>query len=614
MVTWRERTFYIDEEPVVFRCGSIHYFRSLPEKWHELLLKLKQCGMNAVETYCAWNVHEPRSGEFDFSGRWDVERFIEIAQELGLYVIVRPGPYICGEWEFGGIPAWLLKDEGFRFRTEDGAYLKYVQRYMDQLMPRLVKHMQTRGGNIVMFAAENEYGSFGNSSSYMDRCAQMLRDYGVDVPIVTADGCTAMYLDGGKADNSLVTINFGYSQGTVEPQHTKALWNLQPDAPAFHMEHWIGAMCHWGEELKTYAPELVAQEIEAHLQQNMSFNMYMFHGGTNFGFYNGANAFFSDPDNILRRVYCSDITSYDYDALLTEWGEITPKYLQVQQVMSKYLNTKLPVPEPVPVMALGDIPLTQSADLFANLDRIGQHHTSAAIHHMEYYDQSYGYILYRTHLRPNENVWLLAVVGLADRAHIFFNGIWRGTLERNQKETYLRAEGWLDEGGTLDILVENQGRVNFATMMDHGDRKGILEHVYVGQRGGPCQILYNWEVYTLPMEHLENLAYGELSEQKHPVFYRGTFEAQEKKDCFVHLEHFVKGFVVVNGFNLGRYWNVGPQLSLYLPGTLLKDTNEIVVFAEEPTVTPVVSIRDYHILDALRTEEGPKTVTSGVDE
>ncbi|MBR5529817.1 MAG: beta-galactosidase [Oscillospiraceae bacterium] len=614
MVTWHDRSFYIDGEPVCFHCGAIHYFRSLPEKWPELLRKLKQCGMNAVETYCAWNLHESKPGEFCFEGRADVEKFIEIAEKEGLYVIVRPGPYICGEWEFGGLPGWLLKDEGFRYRTDEGDYLKYTKRYFDELMPRIIPHLQTKGGNVVLFAAENEYGSFGNSRTYMNKCVQMLKDYGVDVPVITADGHTGMYLDGGKADDSLITINFGYSKGELTPEHTRALWENQPNAPVFHMEHWVGAISHWNEGRMTYDPDLAAEEVQAHLEQNASFNLYMFHGGTNFGFYNGANAFMNDPDNLLRLLYYPDVTSYDYDAVLTEWGEITPKYLAIQKVMSKYLGKELPVPAPVPTMSLGDVPLTACASLFENLENVGTKHISSCIHHMEHYDQSYGYILYRTHLRPNKNVWLLAMTGLADRAHVFFNGIWRGTLDRNQKDTFLKSDGWLDEGGTLDILVENQGRVNFALPMDKGDRKGILEHVYVGQTKGPCQILYNWEVYTLPMENLQNLQYGSVQDKKHPVFYKGSFKATEKKDCFVHLDNFTKGFVVVNGFNLGRYWEIGPQRSLYLPGALLKDENEIIVFAEEATETPTISIKDYHILDAIKTNDGPETVTSGVDE
>ena len=608
MVTWGNRQFYINGEPLEIHAGSKHYFRSLPEKWPELLLKLKQCGLNAVETYCAWNLHEPQPGQYDFSGRLDVEKFISLAEELGLYVIVRPGPFICAEWEFGGLPGWLLKDNNFRCRTEDGEYLTYVRRYFDELMPRLLPHMETRGGKIILFAAENEYGSFGESTSYMNACAQILRDYGVDVPIITADGNTEMFYSGGHADDCLIAMDFGYDQGNLGDGHLADLWARQPDAPPFHVEFWIGMFAHWGEPYQGYKTEHIAKEMRWHLENHISFNLYMFHGGTNFGFTNGANYFGRDPDNRLHRTYLPDVTSYDYDAPLTEWGEITPKYLEIQKQMSEYLGVELPRPDPVPRQNIGDIPLTQAAPLFGNLSQIGEKHVSVCQHSMEYYGQNYGYILYRTQIKANERLNLLAVEGVADRANVYFNGVWRGLISRNDKETCLDVDGWMDEGGTLDILVENQGRINFGYEVDHGDRKGILKHVTVYQKYGPGQIQYDWEVYTLPMEDLDCLQWGGEIPPDQPVFYKGNFRATEQTDCFVHLAHFKKGFVVVNGFNLGRYWEIGPQRSLYLPGSLLKEENEIIVFAEQPTETPVISIRDYHVLAETKTEEGPVTI------
>ena len=604
MVTWENREFLVDGQPVKLFAGAIHYFRSLPEKWPELLLKLKQCGLNAVETYCAWNLHEPENGRFDFSGRLDVEHFIELAEELGLYVILRPGPYICAEWENGGLPAWLLRDEGMRLRTDDGDYLSYVKRYFDQLMPRLVRHQHPQG-KVILFAAENEYGSFGDSTRYMNTCADLLKSYGVEVPIFTADGNLEMFLSGGHADGCLEALDFGYDGGNLTDEHIDVLWRRQPDAPPFHVEFWIGMFAHWGRPYQGYDLAYYEKELRWHLEKNIHFNLYMFHGGTNFGFTNGANTFADDPQNRLKTTYYPDVTSYDYDALLTEWGEITPKYRLTQRLMSEYLGVSLPEPEPVPLMALPDIPLTESAPLFDNLDRIGGHHTSACQHPMEYYGQNTGYILYRTQVQPHQNIHLLAVEGVADRANVYFNGVWRGIISRNDREPLLEVDGWMDEGGTLELLVENQGRVNFGRTMDHGDRKGILKHVFIQQKHGPSHILYNWEVYTLPMDGLDRLQYGGEAQPDLPVFYRGTFRTTEKKDCFIHPDHFTKGFITVNGFCLGRYWEIGPQRSLYLPASILKDENEIIVFAEKPTDTPVISIRDYHVLDAMKTDEGP---------
>lgn len=607
MLTWRDRRFYIDDEPIEIFSGAIHYFRSMPEQWYDLLLKLKNCGLNTVETYCAWNLHEESPGQFDFTGRLDLERFIQIAAELGLYVILRPGPFICAEWDFGGLPAWLLKDESFHFRTDEGEYLNYVKRYFDELMPRILPHLETRGGNIILVAAENEYGSFAGSRKYMNKCADMLRDYGIDVPIITADGSSGMFLDGGQADGCLATLDFGYDKGVIEERRTEAFRERHPDAPILHVEHWIGNFSHWGEPMRGYDAEYVAQEVREHLKQHMSFNLYMFHGGTNFGFTSGANEFNRDPEHILKFSYHPDATSYDYDALLTEWGEITPKYLMVQKAMSEYLNKELPVADPIPLMSLGDIPLTESANLFDNLLNVGERHESSYLHHMEYYEQNSGYILYRTQVDATPRIWLLSMKGLADRAHIYFNGVYRGTKYRNDKEPYMEVDGWMDEGGTLDILVENLGHVNYGFSMDRGDRKGILENVIIFQQGGPGHILYNWETYTLPMKDFTNLIYEEKATQG-PVFYRGTFEAKEQKACFVHPDNFTKGFVVVNGFNLGRYWEIGPQRSLYLPPSILKEQNEIIVFAENPTENPTISIRDYHVLDAQKVDDVPETI------
>lgn len=610
MVTWHDKKFYINNKEFAIHSGAIHYFRSLPEKWPELLKKLKDCGMNTVETYCSWNLHEPKEGEFDFSGRLDVEHFIELAEEIGLYVVLRPGPFICGEWEFGGIPAWLLRDESFRFRTKEGDYLAYVETYFDQLLPRLAKHSVPNGGNIILVAAENEYGSFGNDHAYMDRCADLIEKYGFRVPIFTADGHSEMFLKSGCAKDCLCAMDYGFAEGRWHPAHFADAEKLQPDAPHFHVEHWEGMFSHWGQPLVTYDAKFTADEVRHHLERGDSFNLFMFHGGTNFGFTNGANAFYKHPAERMRITYFADVTSYDYDGVLTEWGEITPKYLEIQKAMSEHLGVELPKPEPVPVMALGDIPLEKSAALFENLTRIGTHHKSDLPHPMEYYGQNFGYILYRTKVPANQRLELLAIAGLADRVNIYFNGEWKGVIHRNDEKQYLEVDGWMDEGGTLDLLVENQGRVNFGPLLDRGDRKGILDHVYVTQWGGATNILYNWDVYTLPMEDLTGLAYGDCvgCVEDHPQFYCGTFKAEEKKDCFVHPDNFTKGFVVVNGFCLGRYWEIGPQKSLYLPASILKDENEIIVFAESPAEIPVVSIRDYHVLNAMETSEGPVTI------
>lgn len=591
MFEWKNQKFYKDGKELIIFSGAVHYFRTLPEQWYDRLYKLKCCGLNTVETYCCWNLHEPEEGRFDFEGIKDIERFVKTAEELGLYVIIRPGHYICAEWENGGLPAWLLKDDSIHLRTTDDAYWSKMVKYFDELMKRLVPHLETNGGNIIMMAVENEYGSFGNSREYMNKCAQLMRDEGVNVPLFTADGNTVMFLNGGMADGAFPGLDFGYARCVKREFYQSAIEKC-PEAPLFHAEHWIGGFTHWGEANRTYSAELTAKEVRDQVEQGMSFNLYMFHGGTNFGFYNGANNFPSNDNNLVD-VYCADVTSYDYDALLTEWGECTEKYFAVQKVMEEYLGKKLPKPEPVETQTIGEVTLEKKASLFDNLDNIGTRFRDNVPYNMEHYGQDYGYILYRCEIKTKQPISLLALKGVKDRAHIYFNGIYRGTVDRNAQRPCLEPDGWMNDGGVLEILVENQGRINFGPDMLHGDRKGICGCVYVWDRQGPRQLLCDWDIYTLPMTGLDKLV---CTGDRLPAFFSGTFEAAEKKDCFIHLKNFTKGFVTVNGFNLGRYWNIGPQMSLYLPWPILKDKNEIIVFEEEAVSEPKVSILDYHIL------------------
>lgn len=605
MVTWGNNKFYINGEPTRIFSGSIHYFRSLPEQWHDLMYKLKCCGLNTVETYCCWNLHEPKEGEFCFDGRVDLVRFIETAKELGLWVIIRPGPYICAEYEFGGLPAWLLKDERIRIRTDEEPYMSAVKRYFDKLIPLIVPHLETNGGNVILMAAENEYGSFGNSTEYMNKNVELLKSYGVDVPIFTADGHSNMFIDGGHADNTLCALDFGYANG-LYPEHFEYIKKFKPDAPIFHVEHWIGMFTQWGKPAQPYSADIVEKEISQHLGMDSSFNLYMFHGGTNYEFTNGANAFNTDPENRAETKFFADTTSYDYDAPLNEWGECTPKYFAIKRQMEKYLGKELPTPEPVELQNLGRVDLYESGDLFSNLENIGTRFESATLKSMEYFGQNYGYILYRTKI-TTDGADMIAFSHIADRVHIYYNGIYRGTLYRNDEKKYLEIDGWMTKGGTLDLLVENMGRIGFGPDMLKGDRKGLNDYVYISQKEGPRQLLHNFEVYTLPMTDLSKLEFTNIKSEL-PTFYKGTFKSPEKKDCFIHPNGFTKGFIMVNGFLLGKYWNIGPQLSVYLPYPILKDENEIIIFDEEPVSEPYIEITDKHILDSMTTTSGPVTI------
>ena len=605
MLSWKNGQFYMHGKPFEIHSGAIHYFRTLPQQWEDRLQKLKDCGMNTVETYCAWNIHQPKKGEYCFEGLGNLPEFLSIAEKLGLYVILRPGPYICAEWEFGGFPAWLLQDEGIRLRTTEERYFSHVRQYMQVLMEKVRPHLQSNGGNIIMMAVENEYGSFGNSREYMNQCARLLRECGVDIPLVTADGHWEIFLNGGMADDALPALDFGYAHDIL-PEHFAALQKLAPQAPKLHLEHWIGTIAHWDAPVLRYQAEDAAREVRRQLEEHISFNLYMFHGGTNFGFYSGANQTADDPDNRIKNRYEPDITSYDYDSLLTEWGECTPKYFAIQKEMERYLGRSLPKPAPVPLQNIGKVQLTQSAPLLTNLDNIGEKFQDCLPRNMEAYGQNYGYILYRNTIKTKQKIDLLAFREVYDRVTVFFNGIRRGVIYRNDEKQYLEVDGWMDEGGVLELLVENMGRVNFGPDMCKGDRKGICDSVFISVKDGPRQILCDWEIYTLPMDRLDKLSYGERVPAGQPGFWKGTFQAQ-KKDCFVHPGNFTKGFVTVNGFNLGRFWEKGPQMSLYLPWPILKEENEIIVYAED-CVAPEITISHVHDLTGNRETMQPFTV------
>ena len=465
---------------------------------------------------------------------------------------------------------------------------------MKQLMKQIVPRLKTNGGNVILLAVENEYGSFSNSHKYMDKCAELLRKCGADVPIFTSDGHTSMTLKGGKAAGALTGLDFGYGNGIL-PEYTEAFDRLSPNEPVLHIEHWIGGLAHWKETPQKYPADSVALEVRQQLEKGYHLNLYMFHGGTNFGFMNGANSFPAEQDGQIKMKYLPDITSYEIDGVLTECGDITPKYNAIKKAVEDFTGERLPQSENSPKQVIGRVVLDKTASLFDNLENIGTRFEDEFPRNMEHYGQSYGYILYRCRIEAGQEIVRLSFKDVNDRAHIYFNGRPLGLIERNDDKQYIDVDGLTESGGTLELLVENQGRINYGPDMLRGDRKGICGYVYITDRSGVRQILSDWEVYTLPMNGLGKLKYGK--EKRFPAFFSGTFKAETGKDCFIHLKNFTKGFVTVNGFHLGRFWNVGPQLSLYLPWPLLKEQNEITVFEEENVVEPWVEINDIHILN-----------------
>ncbi|GGA26474.1 glycoside hydrolase family 35 protein [Paenibacillus physcomitrellae] len=582
--------FVWNGEPVRIMSGALHYFRVVPDYWRDRLLKLKACGLNTVETYIPWNLHEPKEGTFNFEGMADVVSFLTLAGELGLHVIVRPSPYICAEWEFGGLPAWLLADSNVRLRSNDPVYLSKVEAYYDVLLPLLRPLQCTNGGPIIAMQIENEYGSYGNDKAYLQAVKKAMQERGIDVLLFTSDGPEDFMLQGGTIPGVLATVNFG-----SHPKEAFAkLHEYQPEGPLMVMEFWNGWFDHWMEEHHTRTADDTAQTIADILESGASFNLYMFHGGTNFGFYNGANHI---------NAYEPTVGSYDYNALLSEHGVPTDKYFAVREVIGRFAELPpLSLPDLIPTADYGQVALTESAALFDSLEGLSSPLYRSSPEPMEKLGQTYGFILYSTTIPGPRQEMELVLQQVSDRALVYGNGRYLGTIERWSPSTLPLSVP--PEGLKLDILVENMGRINYGPLLR--DPKGITEGVRHGN-----QFLYGWTIHPLPLEYesLGKLDFapvpgndtaadqGTGSEiggtPERPVFYRGTFEVKEKADTFLRLDGWTKGVAYVNGFNLGRYWNAGPQRTLYIPAPLLKEgRNELVVFELHGCARPEVRLAD----------------------
>lgn len=562
------KDFLLNGKKVNVYSGVMHYFRMQPEYWEDRLTKLKLCGFNTVETYMCWNLHEPKKGVYDFEGMLDIERYIEIAGKVGLNVIVRPGPYICAEWDFGGLPPWLLADRNIRLRCNNELFKKHVEDWYAVMFDKIRPHLESNGGNVIMMQVENEYGSFGNDYEYLEFVKELFAKYNMDVLLFTSDGNWCNMLSGGSLPSLYKVLNFGSNaKGAFG-----ALDGFQKDMPLFCGEFWCGWFDHWGEKHHTRNSTSVVKEIEDFIAQDANLNVYMFYGGTNFGFWAGSN--------FERGKINPTTTSYDYCAFLTEWGDYTPAYHAVREVMHKVQGLEmLPLVESPKMQNIGVVKMTESAKLFDNLSKIGTKFRSATPESMEYFGQNYGFIYYETKIKGKYQMQPLKINGVHDIAHICVDDKKVAVFDRNKKTNLLGMNkhqmfiGGVDGEKKIGILVDAMGRINYGEKLE--DRKGI-ESVIFGK-----QIMFGYDVYCLPMDNLDKLEFTNQMANNEPVFVRGTFKANSKDECFVHMDNFGKGNVWINGYNIGRYWTKkGPQKALYIPGSLLNTDkeNEIIIF------------------------------------
>jgi Beta-galactosidase len=582
-------TFLLNGKPFTVKAAELHYTRIPAPYWEHRIEMCKALGMNTICLYVFWNIHEQTEGQFDFTGQNDIAAFCRLAQKHGMYVIVRPGPYVCAEWEMGGLPWWLLKKKDIVLRTLDPYFMERTAIFMKEVGKQLAPLQITRGGNIIMVQVENEYGAYAVDKPYVSAIRDIVKSAGfTEVPLFQCDWSSTFDRNG--LDDLLWTINFG--TGANIEQQFKRLREARPETPLMCSEFWSGWFDHWGRKHETRPAKSMVQGIKDMLDRNISFSLYMAHGGTTFGHWGGAN-------NPSYSAMCS---SYDYDAPISEPGWTTDKYFQLRDLLKNYLpaGEQLPeIPEAFPVIEIPEVEFTQVAPLFSNLPEAKE---SMDIQPMEAFDQGWGTILYRTTLQePVENGTTMKITEVHDWAQVFADGKLLARLDRRRGEFALQLPV-LKKGTRIDILVEAMGRVNFDESIH--DRKGITEKVEL-VRGKQSAELKNWTVYSFPVDYsfVQDKRYKNGTAQTMPAYYRTTFRLDKVGDTFLDMSTWGKGMVWVNGLAIGRFWEIGPQQTLFMPGCWLKEgENEIIVLdLKGPEKASIRGLKK-PILDWLRNE------------
>lgn len=554
--------FLLDGKPFQIRAGEMHPARIPAEYWKHRIQMAKAMGLNTIAAYVFWNYHEETEGRFDFTtGNRDIARFVRLAQDEGMWVLLRPGPYVCAEWDFGGLPPYLLRDPELRVRSTYPRYLTAAERYIARLADVVRPLQVTRGGPILMVQVENEYGSYGNDRRYMARLKDAWLKAGINVPFYSADGPTPYMLEAGHVEGGAIGLDSGSDE-----KHWELARSIVPGVPIFSSETYPGWLTHWGEKWAAPSVDDLRKEVDFLLTHRKSFNFYVVHGGTNFGFTAGANS--------GGKGYEPDLTSYDYDAPIDEQGRATPKFAMLRAQIGAALppgETLAPIPAPIPAIDIPSFAMRPFASLWKNLPA-----PVAAVHPrpFEFYGQNQGLVLYRTTLVGRKN-GKLVITDLHDFATVFVDGVLIGTVDRRLGEKGLDLPKVANPMPVLEILVEGMGHINFAQEMI--DRKGITDRVTLSG-----MTLMNWEVHLLPLKDAWVTALrGDAASSDTPrpgQFFKGEFTLEKPADTFIDMTGYKKGVVWVNGHNLGRYWEIGPQFRLYAPAPFLKaGRNEVIV-------------------------------------
>ncbi|XP_044259370.1 beta-galactosidase-1-like protein 2 [Tribolium madens] len=607
----QQPNFTLNNKPITIFSGALHYFRVPPQYWRDRLRKIRAAGLNTVETYIPWNLHEPQVGTYDFgeggtdfSDFLQVEKFLKLAQEEDLLAIVRPGPYICAEWDFGGLPSWLLR-ENVKVRTSDPKFLTHVRRFFKTLLAILSTLQFTQGGPIIAFQIENEYGNTKmGDSQYLESLKQIFEENGIRELLFTSDTPSNGF--SGTLPGVFATANFQDNPKT----ELGLLQKYQPNKPLMVMEYWTGWFDHWAEKHHQRSSDAFGSVLEEILRLNSSVNMYMFHGGTNWGFLNGANIKDQTSDN---SAYQPDTTSYDYDAPLSETGDYTDKYHKVKQLVEKYntVVTKIPqMPELTKRSVFPPVQMTEMLTLDDLIQQSPQKIPSQDLKAMELLGQSYGYVNYRVkNLNIASNSTLKIEGHVCDTILVLINGQLKSKIPKNQSDLdkfgfWRLKDSTLDLGpleyhnATLDLLVENWGRSNYGKLNQFNQFKGLWQgNVLIND-----VVLHNWEIIPLEFQSkwTNSLQWRKFEgDLGGPRLLKGVLQVEEVFDTFLDMREWKKGFVIVNGFVLGRFFRLGPQQSLYLPGPFLrKGANSVVVFEHFEGHPQVKFVKD-HIFETL---------------